>query len=232
MTDGEMLSQKTVKFKDFVDFVKAETKKANDPTYGKSAMNYSQRDQKPQDMNQRREKRKSGVAHAACAVPRTYLPESKCSYCKTDTYTLDNCKRMIALSRDNRIAYLKVKGHCYGCLKRGHISNMCKKKSTCAVCSRQHPTILHNYNLTNSSTHGDPINDRGKTMSKKYVPSNVCSSTSTLEGAGDMSCAMAIIPVRVKLKNKSQTIETYAFLDSGSSVSLCTEKLMHDLGAV
>jgi hypothetical protein len=70
--------------------------------------------------------------------------------------------------------------------------------------------------LTNSSTYGDPINDRGKTMSKKYVPSNVCSSTSTLEGAGDMSCAMAIIPVRVKLKNKSQTIETYAFLDSGS----------------
>jgi hypothetical protein len=70
------------------------------------------------------------------------------------------------------------------------------------------------------------------TMSKKSVPSNVCSSTSNLEGAGDMSCAMAIIPVRVKLKNKSQTIETYAFFDSGSSVSFCTEKLMHDLGAV
>jgi hypothetical protein len=34
-------SQKTVKFKDIVDFVKAEAKKANDPTYGKSAMNYS-----------------------------------------------------------------------------------------------------------------------------------------------------------------------------------------------
>jgi hypothetical protein len=33
-----------------VDFVKAEARKANDPTYGKSAMNYSQRDQKPQDM--------------------------------------------------------------------------------------------------------------------------------------------------------------------------------------
>jgi hypothetical protein len=105
------------------------------------------------------------------------------------------------MSRDNRIAYLKGKGHCYGCLKRGHMSNMCKKKSTCAVFSRQHPTILHNYNLTNASTHGDSINDRGKTMSKKSVPSNVCSSTSTLEGAGDMSCTMAIIPVRVKLKN-------------------------------
>jgi len=27
------------------------------------------------------------------------------------------------------------------------MSNMCKKKSICAVCSRQHPKILHNYNL-------------------------------------------------------------------------------------
>ena len=79
-------SQKTVKFKDFVGFVKAEAKKANDPTYGKSAMNYSQRDQQPQDMNQRREQRKSSVDHAACEIPRTYLPESKCSYCKRHTY--------------------------------------------------------------------------------------------------------------------------------------------------
>jgi hypothetical protein len=52
-------------------------------------------------MNQRVEQRKSGVAHAACEVqvPRTYmyLPESKCSYCETDTHTLDNCKRMMTL---------------------------------------------------------------------------------------------------------------------------------------
>jgi hypothetical protein len=31
---------------------------------------------------------------------------------------------------------------------------------------------------------------------------------------------------------ESQTIETYAFFDSGSSVSFCSEKLVHDLGAV
>jgi hypothetical protein len=115
---------------------------------------------------------------------------------------------MMALSRDNRIVYLKGKGHCLfptapeSCMsfsvqkdtllpesKNAYVSivcdlflsltrtgmiamalsNMCKKKSTCAVCSRQHPTILHNYNLTDSSTHGDSINDRGKTMSNFTV---------------------------------------------------------------
>lgn len=38
-------SQKAVKFNDVVDLVKTEVKKANDTTYAKSAMNYSQRDQ-------------------------------------------------------------------------------------------------------------------------------------------------------------------------------------------
>ena len=104
-------SQKAVKFNDVVDLVKTEAKKANDTTYAKSAMNYSQRDQKPQDMNQRRDHRRSGVANAACEVTKTTQPVSKCSYCETDTHTIDNCKRMIALSRDNRIAYLKGTGH-------------------------------------------------------------------------------------------------------------------------
>jgi hypothetical protein len=146
MTDGEMLSQKTVKFKDFVDFVKAETKKANDPTYGKSAMNYSQRDQKPHDMNH-----------------KLHRLISSCT--------------------------------CYLCDLFSNIHNdvlFPLNMQSCYLYSMQ----SYVYSWTNSSTHGDPINDRGKTMSKKYVPSNVCSSTSTLEGAGDMSCAMAIIPVR------------------------------------
>ncbi|XP_069109596.1 uncharacterized protein [Argopecten irradians] len=49
-------------------------------------------------------------------------------------------------------------------------------------------------------------------------------------GAGDVSCAMAIIPVKVKLKNRPHTVETYAFFDSGSSVSFCTEHVMKQLG--
>lgn len=55
-------------------------------------------------------------------------------------------------------------------------------------------------------------------------------SQGQLTGVSDVSCAMAIIPVRVSLKNKAKTIETYVFFESGSSVSLCTEKLMSPLG--
>lgn len=59
----------------------------------------------------------------------------------------------------------------------------------------------------------------------------VVSSISSDKGAGDVNCAMAIIPVRVKLNNRSQSVETYAFFDSGSSITFCSQKLMQQLGA-
>ncbi|XP_077865856.1 uncharacterized protein LOC144352901, partial [Saccoglossus kowalevskii] len=42
---------------------------------------------------------------------------------------------------------------------------------------------------------------------------------------------MAIIPVLVKANGGTIALETYAFLDPGSSVSFCTESLMRKLGA-
>ena len=41
---------------------------------------------------------------------------------------------------------------------------------------------------------------------------------------------MAIIPVKVKRKGSDTTIITYAFLDSSSSFTFCSESLMKQLG--
>jgi hypothetical protein len=40
---------------------------------------------------------------------------------------------------------------------------------------------------------------------------------------------LAIVPVRVKAKGRSEVVETYAFLDSGSNTSFCTENLLKKL---
>ena len=37
-------------------------------------------------------------------------------------------------------------------------------------------------------------------------------------GAGDDDCTMAIVPVRVRMKNSLKEVQTYAFLDPGSNV--------------
>lgn len=50
-------------------------------------------------------------------------------------------------------------------------------------------------------------------------------------GAGDKECTLAIMPVQVKLSKGSQIVQTYAFLDPGSSAMFCTETLMTQLHA-
>lgn len=40
---------------------------------------------------------------------------------------------------------------------------------------------------------------------------------------------MAVIPVKVRARNSDQRVITYAFLDSGSNSSFCTESLMKQL---
>lgn len=44
-------------------------------------------------------------------------------------------------------------------------------------------------------------------------------------------CALAIVPVQVKAAKFSKSVLTYAFLDPGSSATLCTENLMDQLNA-
>lgn len=45
-------------------------------------------------------------------------------------------------------------------------------------------------------------------------------------GARSKDCAIDIAPEKVKLKKGNNTVQTYAFLDPGSSATFCTEQLM------
>ncbi|XP_070548923.1 uncharacterized protein [Ptychodera flava] len=52
-------------------------------------------------------------------------------------------------------------------------------------------------------------------------------------GGDDDNCKvlLTIIPVKVKLKGSNRMVQTYAFLDTGSVISFCTEALQRKLGA-
>ena len=47
----------------------------------------------------------------------------------------------------------------------------------------------------------------------------------------DKNCTLAIVPVQVKLSNSNNVVQTYAFLDQGSSATFCTEQLRIKLNA-
>ena len=165
--------------------------------------------------------------------------ESVCDYCGSSSHSLKECRRFQEVSLQERYSFMRSKGLCYGCLKKGHMTRKCRNRLKCSTCSRSHPTVLHDptrlpsnssnskkeQNYNNSST---LIIDQPTTS---YFKESANVSACCDNGAGDQSCAMAIIPVRIKLKDKSHSIVTYAFFDTGSSVTFCSENLMRQLGA-
>ncbi|XP_062621125.1 uncharacterized protein LOC134282740 [Saccostrea cucullata] len=221
-------TKKTVKFKDFVSFVKTEAKKSNDPTYGNASIGGNS---KNQDRNQKRAVASTDVT-SEVHVQDFKVREQKCEFCESSTHALNDCKKFVTKGLQDRYNFLRNNGQCYGCLRKGHVTKKCKARLQCSICSRRHPTILHDPTKCvakpTDEENINPVSTDVKTTCKISKPQISAFSD---KGAGETTCAMAIIPVRVKLKNKPYSIETYAFFDSGSSVSFCTENIMHRLGA-
>ena len=132
-----------------------------------------------------------------------------CLLCNSDSHSLEQCSVIRESLVKERYEFLKSKGLCFGCLRSGHMKGSCKKKLVCPVCNKFHPFILHAGQRSEST-------------------SNEVKATFT-SNLGARKQILPIVPVRVKQKSSHTYINTYAFLDSGSTATFCTESLMHRL---
>ncbi|XP_069129352.1 uncharacterized protein [Argopecten irradians] len=119
-------SKKSVRFKDFTLFVKAEAKKMNDPAFGSLAV----RTQAKGQYKQSSEKNKSSQIANATSTTEVSTTKSesesqnKCSYCNMKSHSLDKCRKIIAKDMKERYDHIKENGLCFGCLRKGHKSKM------------------------------------------------------------------------------------------------------------
>lgn len=137
---------------------------------------------------------------------------SLCSFC-LDRHDIIDCKKLKSQPHEQKVEHLKKNGHCFGCLKRGHLSKNCIKRMICEICKYKHPTLLH-------------INSEKAVRMQTPVNSALITANHT---TGASHCALAIVPVLVKASKGSRTIMTYAFLDPGSSATFCSDNIMHQL---
>ena len=112
----------------------------------------------------------------------------------------------------------------------------CLKESFCKVegCTSKHSTFLHETKQPINSGKEEPKQDKrvpvkqgpkgnqANSANNGYVKSNPATSSSVT--------GLAIVPVQVKAKGISKIVETYAFLDSGSNTTFCTDALLKKLG--
>ena len=134
---------------------------------------------------------------------------AKCIRCNRyhDVY---GCRSFKALTQEQRYEEARKHRLCFNCLEPGHNAQECRRRGRCIVkdCGQKHHTLLHQ----------DSAN----------VIVNGCAGRSS-NGAGIKRIALPIVAVKVRAPGKS-TMKIYALLDSGSTSSFHSEKLLTKIG--
>ncbi|XP_047489107.1 uncharacterized protein LOC125039312 [Penaeus chinensis] len=240
-------TSKPIVFSDLAEFVSREAKKARHPIYGRDRLNEGKTNnpkirQVFATQVQEREINRSS--------DKDY--QNKCHHCKGN-HRLLNCKRFKELEYKGKVELIREKKLCFACLRTGHNSSQCFKKEICLKCKLEHPTIMHAERMFDKAKQNTPLQDENKNLkaeleklkienmtlqkrceqqeaqNTKEVVNVNAEACHTLSKGTDKMATLAIIPVKVKRKNSHKTIQTLAFLDPGSTTTICSEKLMNEL---
>lgn len=146
---------------------------------------------------------------------------------------METCERITKIPHEEKVELLKKNGLCFACLIKGHMSKECKKRLTCRSCEKKHPTVLHieNFIPGNTKPAAKQVSETRSNYMAKVSSAAQVAMVSSAAHTGDRTTdyKLAVVPVKIKSHKGSCLIETYAFLDPGSTATFVTEKLMEQL---
>ena len=229
--------RRDITVQDITDFVLAKARAATHPIFGKIT---SDSKMKPAFTKPNRQTGPRSAGFATQAEPQTPRGSYKgpeCPLCNS-SHWLSRCDKFRKQSLEDRQKLIRDKKLCINCLSTGHFVRSCQKESFCKVdgCTGKHSTFLHpkssqtipSSTIENESSinRSEPVSESSSALaSNGYVEVSGSSSFST----NATTIGLAIVPVLVKAKGCARMVETYAFLDSGSNTSFCTESLLKKL---
>ena len=161
-----------------------------------------------------------------------------CYGCNSVDHSLNECPTISAMGMDDRQNLIKSKRLCFGCLKPSgvnHYARVCKKRLTCGKCSRQHPTILHEFhdNKNSQVSSANATNVIGdENVSPESVDVDPTVSVSTVKQQHALgNTSLCVIPVYIYSKAlPERRRKVYATLDACSQGTFISEELIEALG--
>lgn len=152
-------------------------------------------------------------------------PKPPCIVCKSDTHGITKCPTFTAKSVEDKRAFIHENQLCFGCLRKGHMTKVCKRRHTCSICSRRHPTCLHENREPNPAD--EMTNNFTSTEERASQETHkVVSHTSTQHA----SATSSIVPVFVSsVQEPHREILTYAILDTQSDSTFVLEDVLEKL---
>ena len=123
-----------------------------------------------------------------------------------------NCPIFKNMNVTDRYAAVRKERLCYGCLGKGHAIKDCKVHP-CGLngCTRKHNRLLHSENQMDEGSHAVNV------------------SAATINQSNQVTSFLQIVPV--SLQSGSNRLTTYAFLDSGTTVSFIDQSVKDQLQA-
>ena len=128
------------------------------------------------------------------------------------THKIWNCPSLKNMSVNDRYVAMRKERLCYGCLGEVHAIKDCKFKA-CGIngCTKRHNRLLHSENQ----------------MDEGNLAVNV--SAATINQSNKVTSFLQIVPVSIH--SGRNRLNTYAFLDSGSTLSFIDQSVQEKLQA-
>ncbi|XP_068724103.1 uncharacterized protein [Montipora capricornis] len=226
--------QRDANLKDITDFVESRSRVTNHPIFGKISGD-SRFSNSTDRTKQVRRTAKSFPVQVNSKQSRGHLEvktQPKCPSCEGNHW-LSQCEDFKKLSVSDRYQLVRSKKLCSNCLVPGHFAQDCPKKSFCRItgCNKKHSSFLHPRETTMPTTDSSRVitSNPEPTANTTPVRNSYIQSNTFQTLNGSTVVGLSIVPVKVKAKGQDKKITTYAFLDSGSNTSFCTDDLLKKL---
>ena len=161
----------------------------------------------------------------AAALPVVSQRSKSCIYCQGNHSPI-YCQNVTDITQRREI--VRRSNRCYNCLIVGHRQTECRNSGRCRGCHGKHHTSLCNQRQQPTHTHqqggavGGQNAERGNTQINQGLTTAIA-----WEGKGPVLLQMATAELRKPHGVKS--ISVNIFLDLGSQLSYCTNKIKKDL---
>ena len=161
-----------------------------------------------------RDKRFSKTSNFSAGSNVKETNQMQSDYCPLadGTHKIWNCPLFKNMSVNDRYVAVRKQRLCYGCLGKRHVIKDCKVNA-CGIneCIKKRNQLLHSENQMDEGNHA--VNVSGATI-------NHCNAVTSF---------LQIVPVSIQ--SGGNKLNTYAFLDSGSTVSFIDQSVQEKLRA-
>ena len=203
--DIEQAGNRPAEFDDFVHFIEREARIASNPSYGRHLTTHSAPKQYPGERKVEPGHNARGKLLAGNLTASNL--SSSCLKCGRN-HDIEQCPEFEAMDKTEKINFIHSNRLCFACLQRNHISKNCRERKVCSKCQGSHPTVLH---------------------FERQEPSRLPAAVTSGHLASRGGAKLQVVPVQVTLSGVTKS--TSAFLDSGSTHSFISRRLLNMLGA-